>query len=92
MIGVRYGGELIDLIEFGAYLRVRLNNINTLSLSTLSTLSTLSRDPFVSGLSLQRPMLHTRNALNGPLSGRDQDYGYLCQESLPSRQPRQEGA
>jgi hypothetical protein len=44
---MRYGGELIDLIEFGAFLSVPLNKINTLSLSTLSTLSTLSSIPFV---------------------------------------------
>jgi hypothetical protein len=48
MKGLRYRGELIDLIEFWAYLTLGPNKTNNISLSTLSTLSTLSSIPFVS--------------------------------------------
>jgi hypothetical protein len=45
---MRYGREMIDLIELAASVDRGLNNINKLTLSILSTLSTLSIDPFVS--------------------------------------------
>ena len=44
---MRYGREMIDLIELAADACSGPNKINSLTLSILSTLSTLSIDPFV---------------------------------------------